>query len=317
MRAPNILSFVLAGCVALVIGAAAPRSSPAVAAPDGARASSASLRAAYAQLGDRLAKSPFGRPLYLVATEDNHRLTGDTYAVLGHAFADSAKPLADAAQWCEILLLPFNIKHCAAQTGAADRPALTLRIGRKYDTPIERTQQLDFHFQVVARSADYLQVLLTAAQGPFGTRDYRIVLEVMPVEGGRTFLHLGYSYAYGTIARAAMQAYLSTVGARKVGFTVEGKDDSGRPVLVRGMRGVMERNTMRYYLAIEAYLRALNASSHEREGRMIEEWFAAVERYSRQLHELERGEYVAMKRQEFQRMHQGVSPVRQPASSTP
>jgi len=140
---------------------------------------------------------------------------------------------------------------------------------------------------------------------------------VMPVEGGRSFLHLSYSYAYGAIARAAMQAYLSTAGAHKVGFTAEGKDDAGRPMLVRGMRGVMERNTMRYYLAIEAYLRALGAGPEEREGRMIEEWFAAVERYPRQLHEIERAEYVSMKRQEFQRMHRGVSPVRQTASSTP
>ncbi len=316
MRISRTLSFLLAVFVALLIGAAPPAGA-AVAPQDAARASSASLRAAYEQLGERLAKSPFGRPLHLAAIEEDRRLTGDAYAVLNRAFADSAKPLADAAQWCEILLLPFNIKHCAAQTSAADSPGLTLRIGRKYDTPIERTQRLDFRFQVVARSADYLQVLLTAAQGPFGTRDYRIVLEVMPVEGGRTFLHLGYSYAYGAIARAAMHAYLSTVGARKVGFSVEGKDGEGRPVLVRGMRGVMERNTMRYYLAIEAYLRALDAGAAEREGRMIEEWFAAVERYPRQLHELERIEYVAMKRQEFQRMHQGVSPVRQTASSRP
>ena len=313
MGASNILSFLRAGFVALAIGAAVPAGAV-VALPDDARPSSASLRAAYERLGERLAKSPFGRPVHLAATEEDRRLTGDVHAVLNHAFADLSMPLADAAQWCEILLLPFNIKHCAAQTGAADRPALT---PRKYDTPLERTHQLDLRFQVAARTADYLQVVLTAPEGPFGTRDYRIVLEITPVEGGRTFLHLGYSYRYGTLARAAMQAYLSTIGARKVGFTVEGKDEAGRPVLVRGMRGVMERNTMRYYLAIEAYLNALRAGPAEREGRMIEEWFAAVERYPRQLHELERGEYVAMKRQEFQRMHRGVSPFRQTASSRP
>ena len=316
MRSFNLLSPLLAGFVALVIGGSPPARA-AIGPVDAAGPSSESLRAADAELGERLAKSPFGRPLYLVATDDGRRLTGDAYAVLDHAFADSAKPLADAAQWCEILLLPFNIKHCAAQTSVPERQGLALHVGRKYSTPLERAHRLDFRFQVIARTADYLRVMLTAPQGPFGTRDYSIVLEVAPVEGGRTFLHLGYSYAYGAIARVAMQAYLSTIGARKVGFTVEGKDDAGRPVLVRGMRGVMERNTMRYYLAIEAYLRALETRPAERVGRMIEDWFAAVERYPRQLHELERGEYVAMKRQEFQRMHEGVSPARQTASSSP
>jgi len=160
-------------------------------------------------------------------------------------------------------------------------------------------------------------VVLTAPEGPFGTRDYRIVLELVPVGGGRAFLHFGYSYVYGKLARAAMQAYLSTIGAHKVGFTTEGADDEGHPALVRGMRGVMERNTMRYYLAIEAYLAALKAPAAERPARMIDAWFAAVERYPRQLHELERGEYVAMKRQEFERMRKGVSPARQTASSSP
>jgi len=236
---------------------------------------------------------------------------GHAYALLSHSMADASKPLSEAAQWCDILLLPFNTKHCEASSDAANRLALTIFVGRKYSTPLEKTQRLEFRFQVAARTADYVKVLLTAPEGPFGTRDYRVVLELMPAEGGRTFLHFSYSYAYGTLARTAMQAYLSTIGAHKVGFTLE----NGQPV--RGMRGVMERNTMRYYLAIESYLRAQNAPPADRPARMIDAWFEAVERYPRQLHELERGEYVEMKRAEFARMRSGVSPARRTASSSP
>jgi hypothetical protein len=50
------------------------------------------------------------------------------------------------------------------------------------------------------------------------------------------------------MSQIAMQTYLSTSGADKVGFTSE----NGK--LVGGTRGVMERNTMRYFLAIDAYL---------------------------------------------------------------
>jgi hypothetical protein len=312
MRRLDFISFLFVPFLAAALAAAA-----AVAPPGGSGASGSALLGTYRELADKLAHNPYGQPLHLVAEETDRRVTGDAYAVLGHPFSEAARPLSEATQWCEILLLPFNTKHCEAATESPDLLALTIFVGRKYTTPLERTHRLDFHFDVAERRDDYLRVVLTAPDGPFGTRDYRIVLELVPVGEGRAFLHFGYSYVYGKLARAAMQAYLSTIGAHKVGFTTEGDDEEGHPALVRGMRGVMERNTMRYYLAIEAYLTALEAPAAERPARMIDAWFAAVERYPRQLHELERGEYVAMKRQEFERMRKGVSPARQTASSSP
>ncbi len=67
------------------------------------------------------------------------------------------------------------------------------------------------------------------------------------------------------------------------------------------MRGLVERNTMRYYLAIEAYLGALSAPPPARLEKSLHDWFAAIEGYPRQLHELEQGEYLAMKRNEYAR----------------
>ncbi len=51
-----------------------------------------------------------------------------------------------------------------------------------------------------------------------------------------------------------MQGYLATIGRDKVGFSIVGSRADGQPVYVHGTRGVIERNTMRYYVAIEAYL---------------------------------------------------------------
>jgi hypothetical protein len=114
---------------------------------------------------------------------------------------------------------------------------------------------------------------------------------------------MSYSYAYGTAARLAMQAYLATAGRDKVGFSITGKAEDGKPVYVDGVRGVLERNTMRYYLAIEAYLGGMSAPPGEREEKRLRDWFAATERYPIQLHEMERDEYLAMKRHELQRQH--------------
>jgi hypothetical protein len=66
----------------------------------------------------------------------------------------------------------------------------------------------------------------------------------------------------------------------------------------------MERNTMRYYLAIDAYLNSLAAPAGERVRRRLDDWFSMTEKYRRQLHEMDREEYLAMKLDETRRMAQ-------------
>jgi hypothetical protein len=61
---------------------------------------------------------------------------------------------------------------------------------------------------------------------------------------------------------------------------------------------------MRYYLAIDAYLGAPDAK--QLPGRLAT-WFDSTERYARQLHEVERNDYLTMKRNEYKRMEGGGS----------
>ena len=87
-----------------------------------------------------------------------------------------------------------------------------------------------------------------------------------------------------------MNMYLATSGRDKVGFSVVERAADGRPVYVGGVRGVVERNTMRYYLALEAYLGTLEAPGAERLDKRLRAFHAGLERYPRQLHELELAE---------------------------
>ena len=285
---------------ALALVAALP--APAALAPaDAASAASgaaAELRQRYVQVRERLEKSPYGRPLWLDSREMSRELQGDAYLVVSHPFARAQAALAPLGNWCDVLMLPFNTKHCEA-SGSGSTGKLSLYVGRKNDTPIDKAYRLDFDYTLAARTPDYLQLVLKAGDGPLGTRDYRIVLEATPIDDTRTFLHLSYSYGYGTMSKVAMQAYLATLGASKVGFTTDARAGD----LVRGMRGVMERNTMRYALAIEAYLASLDAPREARVTRRLNDWFTATERYPKQLHEdIDRGQYLAMKQREFARV---------------
>jgi len=246
------------------------------------------LRQRYDSLGDALRSNAFGRPLVLESSENKDQLAGNIYAVLDRPFATVSNALRSPANWCEVLMLHLNTKHCVPQQ-ANGGTTLAVSAGRKFDQPLDQAQKLSFAFAVAAADERQLNVRLSAPEGPFSTRDYRISLEAIPLPNGKSIIHLGYSYAYGTAARLAMQTYLATLGRGKNGFT------SG------GIRGVVERNTMRYYLAIDSFLASPGVS--QREARAAA-WFDATEQYAPQLHEVERDDYLAMKRNEFSRLNQ-------------
>jgi len=253
----------------------------------------------FAASRDARVDNPFRRPLYLSSTEGESGVSGEVYALIEQPFAVVAPALARPADWCEILILHPNTKYCQA---SGDEPAaLDVRIGSKHDVPLARASRLAFAYRVTARSAGYLAVRLDAPEGPFDTRDYRIVLEAVPVPEGRTVVRLAYSYGYGPVGRIAMEVYLATAGRNKVGFTIDGREDDGKPRYVAGLRGVVERNTLRYGLAIEAYFRAAGLPDAVRREQSLHDWFAATERHPRQLRELTLDDYLVLKRKEYAR----------------
>ncbi|MGE0330478.1 MAG: hypothetical protein AB7P37_07270 [Ramlibacter sp.] len=258
------------------------------------------LKARYTEYAAQLADNDFQRAMHIESVAAGNSLSGEIHAVLDHPFTRLSSALREPDAWCDVLILPFNTKFCRATT-VGGQPVLAMRIGRKFDQPLKDAYPLDLRWQRVAAAPDYFETRLTAAEGPVGTRDYRVVVAAVPLEGGRTFMRLSYSYSYGTMGRLALQGYLATAGADKVGFSVKGRDASGAPVYVDGMRGVVERNAMRYYLAIDAYLASLTAPPREQLDRRIQAWFNASERHARQLREMDKATYVTMKRQEYER----------------
>jgi hypothetical protein len=243
---------------------------------------------------------PFQGRLTLISTEGSDRISGEIEAVLDYPFDVASAALDQPSQWCDILMLHLNTKGCWPTTDGAGA-ILQVSIGKKYDQPLNDAYRVDFAYHVLDRTESLLRVSLNATDGPLGTSDYRIILEATPADAGRTSIRLAYSYSYGFVGRIAMSAYLATAGRDKVGFTVVGRAAGGEPRYIGGMRGVVERNTMRYYLAIEAYLGSLSTLPPARTEKSLLAWFTAIERYPRQLHEMERDEYLAMKRREYSR----------------
>ncbi len=278
--------------LALVLGLAALGATQAQDAP--------ALKTRYATLQERLSNNQFGRPLYLESAQTSGDLKGDIYSVIEHPFPMLQQALQSVDHWCDILILHLNVKGCVT-SGNAGANMLSLAVGKKFDQPVSDAYKLEFAFRVAAAAADYLQVRLNADEGPLGTNNYRIQLEAVPIDARRSLIHMSYSYGYGFAARMAMQVYLATIGREKVGFSFTERRPDGRPAYIGGVLGLVERNTMRYYLAIDSYLAAYSLPPAEQTEKRLDGWYAATERYATQLHEMTQADYIEMKRNEIRR----------------
>jgi hypothetical protein len=252
-----------------------------------------------ASLRTRMANSPFKVPLIIESHQSADDIKGEVYAEINHSFKTVSTALGSPQVWCDILILHLNTKSCALKPGAngsITSPTLMMMVGKKIERAPGSAYPIALTWKTSQRKTDFLQVDLDADDGPLNTRNYRIVLEAAPTENGNTFIHLSYSYGFGTTAKFLMKAYLNTIGRNKVGFTITGKQSNGEPIYVEGLLGLVERNTMRYHLAVEAYLGAMRTPEPMQFEKRISEWFQATERYPQQLHEVNLGEYLDMKR---------------------
>lgn len=260
------------------------------------------LREQHATLSLELKQSVFGRPLLLRSKQAGDHVSGEVFAVVDHPLAVVRAQLSTAQQWCEVLLLHINTKSCRAAQSASATSVVTAHFGKKTEQELADAARVDFAYETVAKTAHYLQMSMHADNGPMATSNYRIGFQAVELEGGHTFIRFLYAYDVGFAGQLAMKAYLATVGRDKVGFSAEPDLGGQAGRLVHGMRGVVERNAMRHYLAIDVTLDTSEVSPRERQrDERLNAWFTATERYKRQLHELDRDDYLAIKRAEFRR----------------
>jgi hypothetical protein len=277
----------------------------------GSRAQSASpdaLRARFATVRADTSPNIFDRPLYLQSSESSDLLQGEIFALVDYDYDDVRHVLVRAEHWCGILILHLNVKYCRASS-VAGHEALDVGIGRKVDQPLWAVKWVMFAYHVDSAGNDYFSIVLQAPTGPLSTRNLRILMEAVPFEDHRSLLHMTYAYSYGQAARWAMQGYLATIGSAKLGFSILGRSANGQVIRAGGARGVLERNTMRYYLAVEAYLAAHRLPASQQIQQSLQDWFTATERYPQQLHEIDRDAYIRMKLSEVRRQQTADPPA--------
>jgi len=242
----------------------------------------------------KLQKNNFGIPLFLESYEKDERVHVDVYGIFDQSFKGIVNVLKDPANWCDIVSLHPNVKACTYR----DQPGaglLTFYIGKKVYQPPKDTRQVIYNYRIVKQQQNFLDIILSADAGPFGTENHRMRLEAMPLDGKRTFVHVSYEYSESDALRFAEKAYFATLGRSKVGFTETGTDEDNKPVYIGGPRGAIERNAVRYYFAIQTFMHTMRYPEQKRFSMRLGKWYDLTMRYRRQLHDLDKNDYLAFK----------------------
>ena len=253
---------------------------------------------AYHRNAAKLERNSFGFPLFLESFERDNRVHVDVYGIFDQTFSSVVNVLNVPANWCDIVSLHLNVKACTYR----ELPGtwrLTFYLGRKVYQPPEDTRQVIYRYRKVDQQEGYLGIILNADEGPFGTKDHRMRFEAVPLDGGRTFVHVSYEYSDSVALRLAEKVYFATFGWGKVGFTVTGTDRDGKPVYIGGPRAAIERNAVRYYFAIQSFMNTLRYPEKSRFSMRISEWYDLTSRYRKQLFELDKKDYLTFKIKEY------------------
>lgn len=286
---PQLILFMVAAACLFFAGS--------VSAGDKPRQGEALLLDTYQRNLTRLEKNGFGLPLFLESKEQGDRVHVDVYGLFAYPFKRVADGLKAPASWCDIVSLHPNVKACTYREQSGTW-LLTFYLGNKDYHPPEEARQVIYQFKNIDQQKGYVNTLLNAASGPFGTGDHRLRFEAIPIDGGRTFVHVSYDYRDSIALRLAAKAYFATIGRGKIGFTVTRTDELGNPVYIGGPRGAIERNAVRYFLAIQSFMDSWTYPENTLFSRRSSTWYDLANQYRKQLFDLDKHDYLAIKSSE-------------------
>lgn len=256
------------------------------------------LHGAYRKYISKLENSSFGLPLVVESYEQGDRVHVDIYGIFAYNFTSVVNSLTSPSSWCDIVSLHPNVKACTYRESHGAW-FLTFYPGSKeYQPPVDK-RHVRYNYRVIARQQGYLEIMLDADAGPYGTKAHKMRFEAIPVNGERTFVHVSYAYSDSAALRLATRVYFATLGRGKVGFTVTGTDKKGNPEYIGGPRGALERSAVRYYLAIQSFMDTLHYPEESHFSVRISNWFDLTARYRRQLFDLEKKDYIKFKMAEY------------------
>lgn len=234
-----------------------------------------------------------GISAYIDSFAESTKSGADIYGVIEYPFDLVEREIMSASSWCNIVILHPNIKACTYR-GSGNNWRMIIFNSDKTEQTLADASPLEFTWEVT-RQAGYFDFSLRTSEGPFSTKDHRFALEAAEWDRHRTVIHLRYSYGYSALSNIFMKSYFAMFNNDKVGFSIIDRDRQGNPVYVSGLRGLNERNVVRYYLAILAYLDAVDLPAELRFEKSLNRWHDMASQSKMQLRPGEKKEYISRK----------------------
>jgi len=239
----------------------------------------------YQEIRDYLKKSDI--PIHVQSGAHKGVLNAEVYGELDYPIKDLAGILAIPANWCQFTVLHPNVKAC---TGGQN--LLTLHVGRKLLKSVDDADVMKFRFRTLYLDNEYFKSSLEGDKGPMGIRNYRFEVEAMNV-GGKTFVRIQFSYKSKLYTKLLTSAYVAT--HRRIGFSVIGINKIGQLIYSKGKKALIERNVMRCYLALIAFMDTKHMNTEDRFEVRTTYWFNLMERYFPKPYDVDRKKYIITK----------------------
>ena len=244
----------------------------------------------YHTIEKELEKNSGPVPFYVESSENKNASHVDIYGTIKYPFQMVQNEFLVPTNWCYIILPHLNVRACTYKKVDATW-LLNVYNVNEFSEPLEDAYQMKFVYRVSALQPVYFDIALIAHEGPSHTRDHLLGFEAIPLKKNTTFIHMRYSFGYSAFGYFLMKLF----GGSKIGFSITGTDSSGNPVYVGGLRGIVERYVVYYYLAILSYLDTIKTPPDQRFERQISEWYNLTSGFQKQLFEMKKEEYLADK----------------------
>lgn len=231
-------------------------------------------------------QSPF--PIAVVSEQQGELARVAISAVLPVPYPDIRTFAGDGNAWCEGFFTNIYVKACYKKS---TQLSIYYANNSEYQ-PLPDAYRFDYRLRQQLATHQGLSLAFYADSGPLSSWDYRIRLEAEPHDEQHSRVRFVYQMRYGLIARSALFVYLKTLGSGKKGFS---RDAQGE--VIEGVRGILERNAMRYLLALSAYFQ--NSQAGKPLATSLKLWHDYARVFQSELDEVPWQQYQALKLREY------------------
>ena len=256
----------------------------------------ATLRDRYVALSQQLENSSIQRGLYLESTDSKH---APRLVMPMRSSSIRLRPWPRLSRrpenWCESLILHLNVQYCRAGTGNGGRQ-LSVAVGKKTNQPLDDTHRIDFIY-TVAVSTPRITRGVELSSLPRGRSTPATICIAMELYRDRRARAHSCTSSIPTprvsSTRWAASAYFATRGTRQGGLHV----DPRMTMILRGWcaASVVRSNATPCATTWQSMpiCQVLDSPAPERFGQSLELWFAATERFARQLREVKHDDDIS------------------------